>query len=113
MFTRPMSLKWATTALLKKKKRKPKDSLGYTETRFSMVEVITLEVQVSYSDGNLLLTIWMLKKESLIGYSSRTKTTQKDATKSSNKILKEGRSTPNTIMLMKSINSIASIKKIK
>ena len=86
-----MSPRWESIALFKIKKWKPKASLGCTETRFNMVVVKLRKHQASYSDGNLLLTIWMLKKEKQTDYSSKTKTTKRDATKYSNKVPKERR----------------------
>ena len=65
-------------------------------------------LQVSFSDGLLHLTTTIPKMANLIGYSSRTKITQRDAFRYLNKILPERKLIQINIMLTRLINSIVS-----
>ena len=55
--TKPNRKGWESTAQLKKLKNQLKDLPGFMETKFNMVEVITIKLHLSSSDGHLHLTI--------------------------------------------------------
>ena len=101
LHTKLTLLKWVNTVVLMIKKWKPKVSLGFMETRFNMVEEIMKILQVSFSDGKLLHTIWMLKKEKLTNCLSKTKTVRKDVSKYSSKVPKEKNKKHSTTTSMK------------